>query len=85
VDLDGDGKAEVIFTYEGSNICGAVACIMLIVKWHGTKAEVISIIHDGSLQLLKTKTNGWRDLQGHYYFYKWNGQDYDAICLRDCG
>jgi hypothetical protein len=84
VDLNDDGKAEAIFTYEGTNICGAIACMMLVIQWHGTKAEVLSIINDGFLQVLKRKTNGWHDLQGHYYFYKWNGQNYDRICRRDC-
>jgi len=84
VDLDGDGKAEAIFTYEGTDICGFVACQMLIIKWRGTKAVVVSMLDDGLIERLNTKTNGWYDLQGHYFFYKWNGHDYDQICRRDC-
>lgn len=83
VDLDDDGEKEAVFTYEGSTICGASTCRMLIVKWFASSPRIVAVLGDGPLQVLTHKTNGWHDLLGHYHLYRWNGSSYDRLCLPD--
>jgi hypothetical protein len=81
LDLDDDGKPEAILRINGDGLCGASTCQMLLVKWAVGKATPISHISDSQLAMLKNKTNGWHDLWGHYYTYKWDGHDYQPYCL----
>lgn len=81
VDLDDDGRKEAILRWDISELCGASTCQMIVVKWTTGTAALISAIDDSELVRLKTKTNGWHDLWGHYYTYKWDGRRYQPVCL----
>ncbi len=82
-DLDGDGKKEAILRFNGLFICGASSCWMLVVKWIAGKATIVSLLNDSELWMLKTRSNGWYDLRGHYYDYKWDGHHYESVCRPD--
>lgn len=82
-DLDDDGKNEAIVRFENAQKCGASSCTTLVIKWIADDAVVVGAFSEGGVIPLKSKTNGWHDLEGHYYNYKWLGDGYVRICRPD--
>jgi len=67
VDLNGDGKQEVIAYLLGPEWCGSGGCTMLVLAPQGSSFKVITrmTISNPPIRVLDTKTNGWRDLTVH--------------------
>lgn len=64
VDLDGDGKDEVLAYVGGSLMCGTGGCNLVILKRDGAGYRQVGDLSLVQLPVgvLQTKTNGWRDL-----------------------
>ena len=64
VDLNDDGKKEVIVYVSGRMWCGTGGCVMLILTPEGTSYRVVTKIMVTRLpiRILNTKSNGWHDI-----------------------
>ena len=64
VDLNGDGKQDVIAYLLGPKWCGSGGCTMLVLAPQGSSYQVITriTITRPPIRVLDTKTNGWHDL-----------------------
>jgi hypothetical protein len=88
VDLNGDGKLEVlVYLVGGSPSCGTGGCHTLIFKTVGTGYDLVSEIGLTRLPIIVTerKTNGWKDLiiltvgggaRANYWLVRFNGRTY---------
>jgi hypothetical protein len=75
IDLNGDGKLEVIY-YSG--ICGVGGCASQVLAWRGAKLTsigTIGISHDGPM-IGKRRHRGWRDL---YIFQKGSASSFSIL------
>ncbi|MFO1349833.1 MAG: hypothetical protein U1F68_03790 [Gammaproteobacteria bacterium] len=64
VDLDGDGKPEIVVHIAGPLVCGSGGCDTLVFTPDGTGLRLvanITLTHPPILAAL-TRTHGWRDL-----------------------
>lgn len=64
VDLNGDGKDEVIAYLLGRGWCGSGGCTLLVLEPEGSGYRLVTSVPIAQLpiRILATKTNGWRDL-----------------------
>ena len=64
VDLDGDGKPEVLVYVGGSMMCGSGGCDLVVLKREGAGFRQVGDLSVVQLPVgvLASKTNGWRDL-----------------------
>jgi hypothetical protein len=88
VDLNGDGKPEVlVYLVGGSPSCGTGGCHTLIFKTVGTGYDLVSEIGLTRLPIIVTerRTNGWKDLiiltvgggaRANYWLVQFNGRTY---------
>lgn len=88
VDLNGDGKPEVlVYLVGGSPSCGTGGCHTLIFKRVGTGYDLVSEIGLTRLPIIVTerRTNGWKDLiiltvgggaRANYWLVRFNGRTY---------
>lgn len=67
VDLDGDGRAEVLAYVLGTASCGSAGCLLLVFRRVGGGYELVSRIDGAENPVIvgEGKTNGWRDLVAH--------------------
>ena len=64
VDLDGDGRAEVLAYVHGVSSCGSAGCVLLVYRRAAGRYELVSRI-DGTenpVVVSERRTNGWREL-----------------------
>lgn len=87
IDLEGDGTAEVIVYENLPGMCGSGGCPIDLYKKHSTLYEsMFSVLGNGTVGILSTKTQGYFDLllstHGDTGFktdvaeYKWDGSTY---------
>jgi hypothetical protein len=65
IDLDGDGRFEVVVYLTGASTCGTGGCTMMILKAAGSGAYAVISRHtviNNPILVSNTTTNGWRDL-----------------------
>jgi hypothetical protein len=64
VDLNEDGKKEVIVYLSGRDWCGTGGCVMLVLAPKESTYRVVSevTITRPPIRVLNTKTKGWRDI-----------------------
>jgi hypothetical protein len=64
VDLNGDGKPEVIVYLKGSSWCGSGGCTTLILTPKGLSYKLVTKVTITRLpiRVLTSKSNGWHDL-----------------------
>lgn len=64
VDLDGDGRAEVLAYVHGTASCGSAGCLLLVFRRAGGGYELVSRIGGAENPVVvgERRTNGWRDL-----------------------
>ena len=64
VDLNDDGRQEVIVYLLGSDLCGSGGCTLFVLAPAGPSFKVITetTITHPPIRVLATKTNGWNDL-----------------------
>ena len=80
-DLDGVPPLDAQVHIYGYGLCGASSCPNAIVVWRNGRPRVISVIQDAMLSPMNVKSRGMYGLVGHYYSYKWDGNDYQTVCL----
>ena len=88
VDLNGDGKPEVIAHLTGTYICGTGGCDTLIFQPEGNGYRLVSTISLSRTPIIVSpnKTRGWNDLvmyvtgggitRGYYVTLRFNGRTY---------
>jgi hypothetical protein len=64
VDLDGDGRNEVVVHVMGSLWCGSGGCTTLILASKGASYDVISkiTVNRAPIRLLETRSQGWHSI-----------------------
>lgn len=64
VDLNGDGRQEVIVYFLGPDWCGSGGCTLFVLTPAGPSFKVITemTVSHPPIRVLATKTNGWNDL-----------------------
>jgi hypothetical protein len=88
VDLNGDGKPEVLVYYVAEKWCGTGGCRFFVGQMRGKSYKVIGriIITHMPVIISDKKTRGWQDfilyasgggLTPHYCVYEWQGNKYD--------
>ncbi|RJF97834.1 MliC family protein [Noviherbaspirillum saxi] len=65
VDLNGDGKAEIVVYPVGPGVCGSGGCDLLVFSPQESGYRLVSTISvtQPPVHVAKDKTSGWRDLQ----------------------
>lgn len=88
VDLDGDGRPEVLVFLFGRNVCGNGGCSLLIFKLANGEYQLVTDIALARNPVIVSthKTHGWRDLilfvsgggilPGHYVVLAYDGRTY---------
>jgi hypothetical protein len=64
VDLNGDGRAEVVATLTGRSICGSGGCLAVVLTpaGKGWRTAMRATVSRQPIALLPTRTRGWRDI-----------------------
>lgn len=64
VDLDGDGRAEVLAYVHGTSSCGSAGCLLLVFRRTGGGYQLVSRIEGAENPVIvgEGRTGGWRDL-----------------------
>ena len=88
VDLNGDGKPEVLVYIFGAPVCGTGGCTALVFQAEGSEYKLISQITPARNPIVvsQTRTHGWKDLimfiagggvqPGYYAVLEFDGQQY---------
>ncbi|MGE0665833.1 MAG: hypothetical protein AB7O49_04665 [Sphingomonadales bacterium] len=76
LDLDGDGKPEIVGQLSSAYICGGMGPCFFVVSPEGKLLFSVPGV-DGA-EALASRTNGWRDLRFNgQAVWKFNGKEYD--------
>ena len=76
VDLDGDGKPEIVGQLDSAYICGGQGPCFFVVSSEGKM--LFSVPGVDSAEALDSRTRGWRDLKFNgKAVWKHNGKEYD--------
>ncbi|MCH5598189.1 hypothetical protein [Niabella ginsengisoli] len=79
IDLNEDGKNEILVTMKGSYYCGNAGCTVYLLDNKGTKISGFTIV-DGPVVIANSKTKNWSDLiipsRGVNYLVKFDGKKY---------
>jgi hypothetical protein len=64
VDLDGDGRPEVLAYVHGTSSCGSAGCLLLVYRRAGGGYELVSRINgvENPVFVSERRSNGWREL-----------------------
>lgn len=64
IDLDGDGRDELIVHISGIRWCGSGGCMTLVLRTNGDSYEVVTRIRvtPTPVRVLATESDGWRSL-----------------------
>ncbi|MET0626043.1 MAG: hypothetical protein ABW250_24125 [Pyrinomonadaceae bacterium] len=87
VDLDGDGRPEVLVYLFGSYMCGSGGCNTLVFRRAGGRYKLVADIAltRNPVFVSERRTNGWNDLvvpvagggiRGHYAVLRFDGRSY---------
>lgn len=88
VDLNRDGKLEVLVYLDGQSVCGSGGCTALVFKTQENEYKLISAIALASTPIIVSSqsSKGWNDLilfvegggiqPGHYAVLRFNGAQY---------
>jgi hypothetical protein len=95
VDLDGDGRPEVLVYLFGSYMCGSGGCNTLVFRRAGGGYKLvadIALTHN-PIFVSERRTNGWKDLvvfvagggiqPGHYSVLRFDGRSYPGNATAD--
>jgi hypothetical protein len=90
VDLDGDGRPEVLAYVHGTSSCGSAGCLLLVYQRAGGGYELVSRINgaENPVFVSEWRTNGWRDLIAPVRWGEVEGRtvrDYHAVLAFDGG
>jgi hypothetical protein len=76
VDLNGDGKPEIVGQLDSAYVCGGQGPCFFVVSPEGKL--LFSVPGVNSAEALDSKTKGWRDLRFNgQAVWKFNGEEYD--------
>src|SRR5262249_54138736 len=82
VDLNGDGKPELVVFVYGPSACGSGGCHAKIAKLEGNRYKIIgsqTLVQNPIVVTNKT-TRGWKDIvfssRYGYFLCRWNGTNY---------
>jgi len=77
LDLNGDGKPEIVGRLSSASICGGMGPCFFVVSGDGKL--LFSVPGVDTAEALDTRTKGWRDLRfNEQTVWKFNGKEYDS-------
>jgi hypothetical protein len=80
VDLNNDGKNEIIARLVHPFFCGAQGCMLVVLSKdaNGNWEEILNVISDGEVEVRSSRVNGYRTLTFGHGSKEWifNGKEY---------